>query len=136
MAKSEHREHAMGKGRLQPEFVERCEVFSDRCVALAEQLEREGRFRRIVEQLAASGSSVGANIAEADEAMSRRDFRKSVAIAKKELVETRFWIRLAIRREWIAQTRLDLLVAELEELKKIVGSILTRSREVEAKPAS
>lgn len=126
----------MGKGQLQPEFVERCEAFSDRCVALAEQLDRDGRFRRIVEQLAAAGASVAANIAEADEAMSRRDFRKSMAIAKKELVETRFWIRLAIRREWVAQTRLDLLVAELEELKTIVGSILARTREVEAKPTS
>lgn len=126
----------MGKGRLQPEFIERCEAFSDRCVALAEQLDRDGRFRRIVEQLAACGSSVGANIAETDEAMSRRDFRKSLAIAKKELVETRFWIRLAIRREWVAQTRLDLLVAELEELKTIVGSILAKTRELDAKPAS
>ena len=94
----------MAKGRLKPEFVERVEAFSDRCVAVAEQLDQDGRFRRIVEQLAASGSSAGENIAEAAEAMSTKDFRKSLSIASKELVETRFWIRLVIRREWIPET--------------------------------
>jgi four helix bundle protein len=117
----------MGKGRLRTEFVERSEAFSDRCVAVAEQLDADGRFRRIVEQLAASGSSVGANLAEADEAMSRNDFRKSLAIATKELAETRFWLRLAIRRGWLEKTRLDPLLTELEEMKKIIGSILSKS---------
>ncbi|MCW5764549.1 MAG: four helix bundle protein [Phycisphaeraceae bacterium] len=116
-----------GKGRLQPQFIARVEEFSDRCVAVAEQLERDGRFRRIVEQLAASGSAVGANLAEADEAMSRRDFRKSLAIAAKELAETRFWLHLAVRRAWLVQSRLDPLLAELSEIKRIVGAILTRT---------
>ena len=53
----------MAKGRLKPEFVERVEAFSDFCVAVAEQLDQDGRFRRIVEQFAASGSAAGANIA-------------------------------------------------------------------------
>ena len=75
----------MDKGRLQPEFLSRSEDFADRCVAVAEELDRGGMFRRIIEQLAASGSSVGANLAEADQAMSRRDFRKCLAIAAKEL---------------------------------------------------
>jgi four helix bundle protein len=84
----------MGGGRLRPEFLERTEAFADRCVALTEQLAADGRFVRLVDQLAASGSSVGANIAEASEAMSRKDFRKCLAIASKELAETWFWLRL------------------------------------------
>ncbi len=118
----------MGKGRLQPVFLERVELFCDRCVAVAEQLERDGRFQRIVHQLAASGSSVGANIAEADEAMSTRDFRKCLAIAAKELAETRFWLRLAIRRAWLPESRLVPLLTELSEIKKVVGSILTKTK--------
>lgn len=118
----------MGKGRLKPEFVERVEAFSDRCVAVAEQLDGDKRFKRIVEQLAASGSSVGANIAEADEAMSLNDFRKCLAIAMKELVETRFWFRLTVRRGWMTEARLGPLVVELEEVKKIVGSILSKTQ--------
>jgi len=117
----------MKVGRLKPEFIDRTEDFADRCVAVAEQLDRDGRFPRIVEQLACSGSAVGANIAEADEAMSRPDFRKCMAIAAKELAETRFWIRLAVRRGWITEARVEPLAAELEELRKIVGSVLART---------
>ncbi len=120
----------MARGRLKPEFFERTEQFSDRCVAVAEQLQSDGRFGRIVEQLAASGSSVGANIAEADEAMSVKDFRKCLAIANKELAETRFWLRLFVRRQWLPETRLVPLVAELAEIKLILGTILTRTAEL------
>ncbi len=118
----------MARGRLQTEFLERVEVFSDRCVAVAEQLAADGRFLRITEQLAASGSSVGANLAEADEAMSVKDFRKHLAIATKELAETRFWLRLCIRRDWLSEARLTTLIAELTELKAIVGAILKKTR--------
>ena len=117
----------MGKGRLKTDFLERAEAFSDRAVAVAEQLDKDGRFRRIVEQLAASGSAVGANLAEADEAMSDRDFRKCLTIAIKEMAETRFWLRLAIRRAWLTPARLDPLLLELSEMKKIVGTILART---------
>jgi four helix bundle protein len=119
-------------GRLRAEFIERSELFSDRCVAVAEQLEQDGRFSRLVQQLAAAGSSVGANVAEANEAMSRNDFRKHMAIVAKELAETRFWLRLAVKRGWMTQKRLDPLQSELEEIKRIVGSVLTRTKKADA----
>ncbi|MBY0312341.1 MAG: four helix bundle protein [Phycisphaerales bacterium] len=118
----------MGKGRLQPEFLERTEAFCDRCVAVAEQLAADGRFVRIVEQLAASGSSFGANVAEATEAMSVKDFRKCLSIAMKELAETRFWLRLSVRRGWITEARVQDLMMELQEMRLIVGAILARTR--------
>ena len=131
----------MGKGRLKPEFVVRVESFSDRCIAVAEQLDEDHRFRRLVEQLAASGSAVGANLAEADEAMSTKDFRKSLGIAVKELVETRFWLRMVIRRGWLSASRLDPLLAELAEIKLIVGALLSKTKDPlvvrqSARPAS
>lgn len=117
----------MGKGRLQAEFLDRIESFSDRCVAVAEQLLANGRFVRIAEQLAASGASVGANVAEADEAMSLKDLRKCLAIASKELAETRFWLRLVVRRAWLPESRLAPLLTELAEIKRVVGSILSKT---------
>lgn len=123
----------MGRGRLKPEFLERTESFADQSLAVAERLLADGRFARIVKQLAAAGSSVGANIAEADEAMSVRDFRKSLAIANKELAETRFWLRPVIRRRWFPSTTLEPLLVELNELKRIVGSILTKTSSTLAK---
>ncbi len=118
----------MGRGRLHADFLERIEVFSDRCVAVAEQIDKDGRFRRIAEQLAASGSAVGANLAEADEAMSTKDFRKCLLISIKELAETRFWLRLIVRRGWLPEARLLPLTTELNELRKILGSMLSKTR--------
>jgi four helix bundle protein len=84
----------MTKGRLKPEFLDRTETFSDRCVAVAERLSTDRRFARVIDQLVGCGTSVGANTAEADEAMSQKDFRKSLAIVAKELSETRFFLRI------------------------------------------
>lgn len=116
------------KGRLQPTFLDRTEAFADRCLAVAEELAQQRRFDRIVNQLAGAGTSVGANVAEADQAMSRRDFRKCLAIAIKELAETGYWLRLCVRRNWLPQARLDPLLLELAEIKLVLGSILTRTQ--------
>lgn len=111
-----------------PDFVERVEGFSDRCLAVAEQLDAERRFARVVGQLVGSGTSVGANVAEADQAMSTADFRKCLSIAIKELAETRFWLCLCIRRNWIADVKLQPLLDELQEMRLIIGSILSKTR--------
>lgn len=116
-------------GRLDGPLLERTEVFIDRCLNVCEQLERGGVSRRIVDQLTGSSTAVGANLFEADEALSRKDFAKTVAIAIKELNETRFWLRLLVRRTWIPQDRLTELNAEASELKSILGAILSRTRQ-------
>ena len=115
-------------GRLDAAFVERVEAFSDRALDVAEELQRQRRFARIIDQLVGSGTSVGANVCEADEALSRKDFAKSIGIAIKELNETRYWFRRIARREWIAVRRLTALQKEAAELKLILGAILTRTR--------
>ncbi len=46
----------------------------------------------------------------------------------KELVETRFRLRLAIRRGWLTEKRLESLLAELQEIKLVIGSILTKTK--------
>ncbi len=75
-----------------------------------------------------SGTSVGANLAEAAEPVSRKDFCKHIAIALKELSEVRFWLRLASHRGWAEPARAEHVEAEAVELKLILGSILTRTR--------
>ena len=115
-------------GRFQPDLLERVEVFADRVLTLTDALDSQRRPRRVIEQIAASGTSVGANTFEADEALSRADFCKSIGIVLKELNETRFWLRLISRRGWIAPDRLVTLLDEADQLKLIFGAILSRSR--------
>lgn len=114
--------------RLQESLLERVESLADRVVAVSQALEESKVSKRIVDQLIGSGTAVGANVFEADEAMSRADFVKCMSIANKELNETRFWLRLAARNQWLPATRLGPLSAEIAELKKVLGSIISRSK--------
>jgi four helix bundle protein len=118
----------VGSGRLRPELVQRADDFSHRVFDAAEVIQKAHRPRRIVDQMIGSGTSVGANTMEADEGLSRADFNKSIGIVIKELVETRYWLSFAARREWIKPKRLEPLINEANELKLIYGSILTKSR--------
>lgn len=115
-------------GRIDQPLLDRIENWCDRVLSISETLEQQGRSKRITEQIIGCGTSVGANMFEADEAMSTRDFVKCTAIALKELNETRFWIRLITRQDWIAQDRLQAFLDETNELRKILGSIIARTK--------
>ena len=115
-------------GRLDGSISERAERFAHRVLDVTDVLMRDRRPRRTIDQITGSGTSVGANIYEADEAMSRPDFCKSLGIVIKELNETRFWLRLIVARKWIGNTRLAPLQEEAAELKRIFGSMLARTR--------
>jgi four helix bundle protein len=97
-------------------------------VDVAEELARDNRPRRIVDQIVGCGTSVGANLSEADEAMSRPDFCKTLGIVIKELNECRFWLRFIAKRDWITSPRLTPIAQEALELKTILGAMLTRTR--------
>ena len=92
-------------GRLDGGLLDRVEDFCHRCLDVVEALGKQGRSPRIIDQLTGSSTTVGANLFEADESLSRKDFAKCVGIALKELNETRFWLRLITRRKWITADR-------------------------------
>ncbi|MCX5643841.1 MAG: four helix bundle protein [Phycisphaerae bacterium] len=79
-------------------------------------------------QLVKASGSVGANYVEANEALSKKDFRMRVRISRKEVKESRYWLRLLDtsgddrqeqERQW--------LIGEATELMNILGSILRKS---------
>ncbi len=114
--------------RLQENFLERIESFSDCIVHVGAELDRRGVTRRIVDQVIAAGTSIGANAFEGDEAMSRPDFVRCMSIAAKELAETRFWLRLASRHDWIRTDRLLPLLQEADELRRIIGTMIRKTK--------
>ncbi len=116
--------------RLNPSLLSRAEQWCDRRVSLVQSLESTACPRWLRDQLGRSGTSCGANLFEADQALSRQDFCKCLGIAIKEMSETRFWIRLVGRRGWVAPDRLTGLEAECIELQKLLNKMIinTRSR--------
>lgn len=115
-------------GRLKAETLSRAETYSDRVLDVVAALEQTGKPARITNHLAGSGTSVGANPFEADEALSAKDFVRCLGIVNKELNETRFWLRLIERRGWVANARLAPLLAETLELKAMFGAMISRTR--------
>ncbi len=81
-----------------------------------------------VKQVVRSSGSVGANYIEANEALSKKDFRMRIKISRKESKETRFWLRLLdTQDEARLNAERDKLVQESTELMLIFGAILKKS---------
>ena len=74
-------------------------------------------------QLLRSGSSIGANVEEALGAISKADFVNKLAIAYKEARESRYWIRLLYRTEYLTTEQYDSLMTDLEEICRIIAKI-------------
>ena len=71
-------------------------------------------------QLLRSGTSIGANNAEATNAVSRQDFRSKSYIALKEARESLYWIELLHRNSYIDDKQFSSIYADCEELVKIL----------------
>jgi four helix bundle protein len=118
--------------RLEKAFVTRGKQFAHRMIDVAEAIEgckRSTRLTgRIVDQIVGCGTSVGANLREADEAVSRPDFCRAMGTVLKELGESRFWLELVSERGWIPSRRLTALLGEAEQMSRICSVMVARTR--------
>lgn len=103
--------------------------FACRIVKLHAYLCKHGETaRRIGNQLLSSGTSIGANLEEADAGQSRADFVAKCSIALKEARETHFWLRLFAATEQVPESRLGPLTQEANELIAILTTIVQKSK--------
>ena len=77
-------------------------------------------------QLLRSGTSIGANTAEARSAESRANYAHKLSIALKEGRECKFWIRLLAASQIVSEPAVQLLLEETEELIAIFTSIVIK----------
>ena len=77
----------------------------------------------LAKQILRSGTSIGANVEEAIGGQSEKDFYSKMTIAYKESRETHYWLRLLHDAEFIDNNLYQSIVADCEELLKILGSI-------------
>ena len=84
----------------------------------------------ILNQLLRSGTSIGANIEEADSSPSRKDFKYKMVIAKKEAAETVYWLKIIIDAGILKNqnniSQIKEILCEADELLKILGSIVRK----------
>jgi four helix bundle protein len=97
--------------------------FALQIIKLCAKLKEDKHFV-IAAQLLRAGTSVGANVEEALAGQSRKDFFAKMSIASKEARETNYWLRLLVDSKTIDGKQSQQLIAESEELIKILTSIV------------
>ena len=118
------------RARGAPEMLERVFRFSVEIVRFGDRLDRQpGVGRVLMSQIVRSGTSVGANLEEAQAAQSRADFISKMSIALKEARETCFRLRVLSAAEIPTTVPPMELIQEADELCRILGAIVASSRE-------
>lgn len=122
-----------GPEREGRDLGDRVFAFAVRIVRLCQKLsERPGVTRMLSHQLFKAGTSIGSNYEEAQAGQSRADFISKNSISLKEARETRFWLKLLVASEIMPEELIAGLLDEAEQLAKIFGSIVSRSKHHES----
>ena len=103
--------------------------FALRIVKLRQYLNKEKKEYSIADQVLRSGTSIGANVSEAEYAQSRADFVNKMSIALKEANETRYWLKLLVFGEYLDEKLFKSLFNDCKELISILHSIVKTSKE-------
>ena len=98
-------------------------LFAVRIVKLSNHLNTTKKEYVLSKQLLRCGTSIGANVAEAQRGQSRADFAAKMNIALKEANETEYWIRLLRRTEYLTEEQYASLNADIRELIGLLTAI-------------
>ena len=97
--------------------------FTVRIVNLYKYLTREHKEYVISKQLLRCGTSIGANVSEAQKGQSKADFTAKMCIALKEANETEYWLKLLYRTEYISKSQFTSLDQDVQELISLLTAI-------------
>lgn len=89
----------------------------------SKKIPRSPTNNRLIDQLVGCGTSVGANYCEADERVSKKDFRNTIGRCVKEAKETKFFLRMIASAEPALAPEARTLFQEAKELHLIFASI-------------
>ena len=103
--------------------------FAVRIVNLCKYLQNEKREYMIYRQLFRCGTSIGANVTEAQQAQSRADFISKLNIALKEAYETNYWLRLLHETQYLSDDAFRSLIADCNEIERLLISIVKTTKE-------
>jgi four helix bundle protein len=82
----------------------------------------------LISQLVRAATSIGANYCEADEAVSKKEFRCEIGICKKEARETKYWVRMVVRAVPDVNQSARPLWTEAHELHLILSTIFRNTK--------
>ena len=92
------------------------------------KLSSDYHLNSLFKQLLRSGTSIGANVSEAQSAFTKKDFINKLGISLKESRETEYWLRLLKESEVISLKEFNSLFSDCEEISKLLTSIIKSSK--------
>lgn len=96
--------------------------FAVRIVNLYKYLCNDKNEYVLSKQILRSGTSIGANVAESECAISKKDFLSKIYIALKECAETIYWLDLLFETDYLSNEEYQSMIADCEELRKMLSS--------------
>jgi len=123
----------MGADSQQPcnghafDLEERTAQFGEAVIYFARTIAKNPVTMPLISQLVRAGTSVGANYCEADDAVSKKDFKNKIGICRKEARETKLWLRLIAAAEPELRIEARKLWQEAKELHLIFAAIWRKS---------
>lgn len=110
------------------DLEERTAQFGEMVIDFAKTIPQDPVTYRIIAQLVGAGTSVGANYVEADDAVSKKDFLKSIGTCRKEARETKHFLRIAVRAVPELKAEARKIWMEAKELHLIFSKIWRSGR--------
>lgn len=111
------------------DLEERTAKFGEDIIKFCKDIKQDVITKPIISQIIRSGTSTGANYMEANAASSKKDFRNKIYICKKEIQETKHWLRMIAVAVPDKKDEARKLWKEAQELTLIFGKIISRLRE-------
>ena len=97
--------------------------FAVRIVNLYKHLTEEKKEYVLSKQLLRCGTSIGANVAEAERAQTKPDFYAKMSIALKEANETNYWLRLLHKTDYLTDNEFNSIYKDVDEIISLLVSI-------------
>ena len=108
-------------------IVDKSFAFAVRIVKLCKYLRENKKEFILTKQLMCSGTSIGANIAEAQRGQTKADFTAKMSIALKEANETQYWLRLLFCTDYLTQQEYQSINKDIEEIISLLTAICKSS---------
>ena len=114
------------------DIEKRTHNYAVQAIKLAKSIEKDDINRILVRQYVRSGTSIGANVTEAQAASSRKDFVNKMQIASKEARETKYWLSIMRDTEIDTKAKLTENIQEVDQIINIITAIVKSTQKNEA----
>ncbi len=102
--------------------------FALRTVKLYQFLAKEKKEFVLSKQVLRSGTSIGANIEEANQAQSKPDFIHKLSISQNESFETNYWLRILLDSDFLPAKLAASLLEDCEEIQKLITTSIKTAK--------